>query len=463
MSVPDAETAGPTARRGRRAAIGEAVFPVAAPSRARPLPRAAAYLAAFLAGIAYLVLIPAGRSHLFRVWAEDGKEWLSDAARDVPLSHLFDPLGGYFHAVPRVLAQAVVTVLPVDLWAVGMAVGAAAVRVGCALLVFHVARGHVPSSVARFAIAASVVLLPTGNSDTVNNAANLHWFLFFALCWTMLWRPRTRAGSAGAILFTAAAGLSVPLGLVLSPLAIARIVLLPRWRDKTSGLVLLVTAGAVLAVAIGADRPRAEVDAGALALSAATRSTLVMLIGPQAAGDLIVASGGRLWPIVAATAAAMLVVLGLAGAAFALGRPPERVLLAGLVLLGALCGVASLAVNWQDFLAVHDELRTPRYSTLPALLLFAALVVSLVVIARRRRPVAIAAGALVGILVVGGAAWQLADDPQAPGSPVVDGITWEDALDDARTDCREIGHENVKVAILPHDGWTAVLPCDLLD
>ena len=456
-------SAEPPARRIRRVAVADALFPVAAPYAARPRALAAAYAASFVAGVAYLVLIPAGRSHLFRMWAEDGKEWLSDAARDIPFSHLFDPLGGYFHVVPRVLAQIVVTVLPVDLWALGMAVGSAAVRVGCALLVFHAARGHVPSPGARFAIAASVVLLPTGNSDTINNAANLHWFLFFTLCWTMLWHPRTRVGVAGMLMFTAVAALSVPLGIALVPLAVGRIVLLPRWRDKAAGILVVATSAAVLAVAIGADRPRSEIDAGALALSAAARSMLVMLIGPQAAGDLIVASAGALWPIAAATAASTLLVVGLAAAGFAAGRPSERMLIAVLVLLGASCGVASLAMNWRDFLSVHDELRTPRYSTLPALLLFAAVVVSIVVIARCRRAPAVTAAALIGVLVTGGAVWQLSYDPQSPGAPGVTGVTWEDSLDAARTDCLMTGHENVKVVIPPHDGWTSVLPCDLLD
>lgn len=82
-------------------------------------------------------------------------------------------------------------------------------------------------------MASTVVLLPAGNWDTINNAANLHWFLFFTLMWAMLYRPVGRAATTVATAFIALAALSVPLAVVLTPLAAMRL-FLPRWRDRVA-------------------------------------------------------------------------------------------------------------------------------------------------------------------------------------------------------------------------------------
>ncbi|GAA4769277.1 hypothetical protein [Microbacterium gilvum] len=446
-----------TARRGRRAVVADATFPAAASA---PRGRLLVQIAAVLAAVAYLVLIPAGRAHLFRIWAEDGKEWLSDAALDAPFTHLLDPLGGYFHVIPRLVAQ-VVALLPVEWWAAGMAAGAAVVRALCALTVFHAARGHVPSAPARFAIAAALIVLPAGNDETIGNTANLHWFLFATLVWVLLARWETRTSAAIATAGAALLALSVPLAIVLTPLAIVRIVVLPRRRDRVPGIAVLAASAVVLTAQLAMTRPRSEVDVLALIASALVRGPLVTLLGPQASAWLIERT--PIWCVVAATAAAVVLVVSLAAFALRRGRVSERVLVAGLLALACFCGTFSLSSNWQDFLAVDDELRTARYSTLPGLLLSAALVVSLVVLLRRRRVVGVVVAAVVGALVLTGAIWQLATPLESPDSPATLGITWEEGLDRAAEDCERIGDSRVKVVIMPHDAWTAIVPCALLE
>lgn len=460
-AVSGAEREQPTARLDRKSAAAAALFPEApVPDERRRGRTLLASLLGFIAGAAYLVLVPAGRSHLFRIWAEDGKDWLSDAVMNPPLTMLFDPLGGYFHLVPRLLAQAVAA-LPIEHWAIGMAVGAAAVRAATAVAVFHVARGHVSSRWARAVLAAVIIVAPAGNAETINNAANLHWFLFVLLAWLLLWRAQTRRGAAVAVCAVLLLCWSVPLAVVLLPLAVARAVLLP-WRDKLLGIVLMVATLPVVSMLVGSDRPRSSFDAFDVAVSAFIRGPLVTLIGPQAATDLIVASDGRLATILlAGVCAAALLGWMIIGASIG-ARPSERFLMLGLIALAAVYGTLSLVSNWQDFLAVQYELRTSRYSALPSLLLTSAVVVAAAVLVRHRSRRTLLVGGAVAVIFAVGVVWQVAYPQDRPASPMARGITWSLGIEQARDECGTFDEDSVGITIMPHDRWEAVVPCELL-
>jgi hypothetical protein len=138
---------------------------------------------------------------------------------------------GYLQLVPRLIAQFVVY-LPLRDAAAAFAIMGALVTVGCAFFVFHASRGHIRSAVLRFVLALAVVLLPVAQLEIADSGVNSPWYLLFALFWAVLWRPRSRAGMAGAAavgFFTAA---STTMSVVFAPLLLARVIALPRLREN---------------------------------------------------------------------------------------------------------------------------------------------------------------------------------------------------------------------------------------
>ena len=168
------------------------------------------------------------------IYAEDLGVFLVQA-----LQHpwpLLVPDVGYIELVPRLIAQ-FVSYLPLRDAAAAFAIIGALVTAGCALFIFHASAGHVRSPVLRLVLALAVVLLPVAQLEIADSAVGTPWYLLFALFWAVLWRPRTRAGMAGAAavgLFTAA---STPMSVVFAPLLLARVIALPRLREHA------VTAG----------------------------------------------------------------------------------------------------------------------------------------------------------------------------------------------------------------------------
>jgi hypothetical protein len=149
---------------------------------------------------------------------------------------LLVPSGGYIELVPRLIGQ-FASYLPLRDAAAAFAIIGALVTAGCALFIFHVSAGHVRSPVLRFVLALAVVLLPVAQLEIADSAVGTPWYLLFALFWAVLWRPRTRAGMAGAAavgFFTAA---STTMSVVFAPLLLARVIALPRLREHA------VTAG----------------------------------------------------------------------------------------------------------------------------------------------------------------------------------------------------------------------------
>jgi hypothetical protein len=168
------------------------------------------------------------------IYAEDLNVFLVQA-----LQHPWPLLvgyAGYLQLVPRLIAQFVVY-LPLRDAAAAFAIIGALVTTGCALFIFHASAGHVRSAVLRLVLALAVVLLPVAQLEIADSAVNCPWYLLFALFWAVLWRPRTRAGMAGAAavgFFTAA---STTMSVVFAPLLLARVIALPRLREHA------VTAG----------------------------------------------------------------------------------------------------------------------------------------------------------------------------------------------------------------------------
>jgi hypothetical protein len=401
----------------------------------------------------YLLLTPAGGSHLTHVWAEDGARFLIDALTRPIGVNLVMPYAGYLHLVPRLCAQLAV-LLPIGPVAAGLTVLAAAVRAGIALLVHAATAGHVEARWARLGLAAAVVLLPASNGEALNNLADLHWFLLYGAFWALLWRPasRSRAVLAAVVALLAAASSTLVLGLV--PLAAARIAL-PRWRDRLVAVGFAIGALAQAAAMVAGRQRTASVqpfDVRQAMLAALMRVPLVTFSGPDPVSWLT--RWGGWWPAVLA----LLCALAVAATGILRGGVARRFVVIAALLASASSILAELYVNWWPGLRVDRPgvvMVSERYSTAPCLFLLTAVVVGLDAWPWRGRlgsvgrfaiPVVMAAS-VCGQLVIGN--WQLR------------GPNWHDSLAVAARQCAD--GRPVGIVQLDPPGWHFGLPCAVLE
>jgi len=248
----------------------------------------------------------------------------------------------------------------------------------------------------------SVLLLPVAQLEIADNGVNSIWYLLVGLFWAALWRPRSHAGAWVAAVVALAAAASSSLALLYVPLFVARILVLPRRAHEQAatlgwalGSVLQITV--MLTSHVSRFSPRDPLNAVVFygrdvllpALGWHNSWHLRGLIGPNGATVLIAGlitvalvfacatQGRRCW-IFVVTAVATGLALTLVTAAFAWGGPGQL-----------------------DTVAVEHG---SRYSTVPILLLVAALIVSVDSFARRwwPRPKAVLAVAvLVAVLAAG--------------------------------------------------------------
>ena len=223
--------------------VRDSLFPATERDRAlHPSAAVVGYLLAALAGFS-IDLWWSGPGITSRVWAEDGTVFLSAAYRTRYFAALASPYAGYLQVLPRSVA-AITTAFPVRDAALVLAASAAAVRAAVSLFVFRASSGHLRSTAVRAMLASSVVLLPVGGLEVLDNIANLHWFLTFAAFWAVLWRPARRSECALAAVVVMVAVGSDPLTALLLPIVVLRAIALRRWRDQ------LVTLGFAVAGAV---------------------------------------------------------------------------------------------------------------------------------------------------------------------------------------------------------------------
>jgi hypothetical protein len=335
-----------------------------------------------------------------RVYAEDPGFYLP-AALAHPW-HLLASYGGYLQLIPRLIAQ-IAALLPIQHASVVFAVGGALVASGCALFAYHASSGHVSSRWLRALIGLSVLLLPVAQLEIADNGVNTIWYLLVALFWAALWRPRSAAGAWVAAVVAFATAASSTLGLVYAPLFVARVLVLPR-RSRDQAATLGWALGSLLQVIVivtshlSRFSPHDPLNAvlfygrDVLLPSLGWHNSWHVrdLIGPNGAtvlvGGLIavvlvsaVATQPRRCQVFVVTAMATGLVFAALTSAFAWGGPGQ---------------LETVAVE-------HGA----RYSTVPILLLVAALIVAAESFARRWWPRPKAIAAVVVLVAVLGAGW----------------------------------------------------------
>jgi len=364
---------------------------------ALPLAQAAALA---LGALVMLVRIGGPRPSWDRAYAEDPGLYLP-AALAHPW-HLLQSYGGYLQLVPRVIAQ-VAALLPIRHASVAFAVGGALVASGCALFVYHASAGHVSSRWLRVVLGLSVLLLPVAQLEIADNGVNTIWYLLIALFWAALWRARSRAGAWVAAIVAFAAAASNSLALLYAPLFVARALVLPR-RGREQAATIGWALGSVLQVFI-------IVTSHVSRLSPRDPLNAVVFYSR----DVLLPSLG--WHI----SWHLRDLIGLNGAALLAGGLFAAVLIAAVASQGRRCQVfvVTAVATGLVFTAVTsafawggpgllDTVRVEhgaRYSTVPILLLVAAVIVSADSLACRWWPRPKAVVAVAVLVAVLGAGW----------------------------------------------------------
>jgi hypothetical protein len=390
-------------RQALRAGVGE-LFPPPAepPDPGAGLPRWAVVLiqiAVIALGAVVMLVRVGGRPVWETVYAEDPGIYLPWALGHP--WHLFEAYGGYLQLVPRLIGQ-VAALLPVRDASVPFAVGGALVASGCALFTYHASAGQVSSRKLRVLLGLSVLLLPVAQLEIADTGVNSIWYLLAVLFWAALWRPRSRTGAvvAGVVAFAAAA--STSLAFVLAPLFLARAVSVPRRireHAATAGWALGCALQVVVIAAGHQSRfiPRNPINA----VLFYAHDVLLPALGWHLSWHLRGAIGVEGATVLVGGLIAVVLAAGLATQARRCQVFVVTAVLTGLVFSGITSAIAWGGPNQQLTVAVEHG---ARYSTVPILLLVAAVIVVADAYAGRwwPRPKAVVAiTALVAVLAVG--------------------------------------------------------------
>ncbi|MRX45296.1 hypothetical protein [Agromyces kandeliae] len=393
------------------------------------------------------------------LWAEDGTFFLGDALDADPVSVLLQPYQGYLHLVPRIIAGAVVSVVPVEGYAIAMTVGSCLVVGAVSAVVFLCARSVVVWLPARIAIGALTFLAPAAGWEVLGNAANLHWYLLWLAPWLLLAVPRRRSTAILLGVVGLAAALTEIQMLLFLPL------LAWRFRDPNRWIVGAgVVIGSALQVAAVLLSPR---DAGA----ETSPPFLSTVQGYLYHAPMEAVFPSRQWK------AAWVIHFGWWGAALVMlpflaalvwvlwrGIAVERIAAAALAAGSVIAWSAAYVLNSNpDFfyseipvaLAVH--LHLTRYGVVPASYLLALVVLATSVAWRagvlRRTSAVVLVGAVVLTVVA-------AIVPQP--SVRADGPDWAPEIPPARSACTvDEPPGRTAIAIAP-EGWLVQVPCERL-
>jgi hypothetical protein len=224
---------------------------VFAPAPDRPVRAEGVALAAggVLLGTAVGLVRQPGIGAFDTVWAEDGQIFLSGAVDKGLVGAIATPYAGYYHLVPRLLAELAALVGPGAVPGV-LAVESALCTALAALLVYVASGAHLRGWLSRLLVSAVVVAMPLAN-EVPDSIANLHWIGLYAVFWVLLWTPR---GIAGRIVGVTVVGLvtgSDILVLAYLPLALLRATRrMPDGRRDRYGLLLAGVLGTGLAIQV---------------------------------------------------------------------------------------------------------------------------------------------------------------------------------------------------------------------
>ena len=353
--------------------------PPARPALAERLGSLAVQLVALAAGTLLLLVRISGRPAWDGINTEDVDVFLAQA-----LAHPWhlQSYGGYLELVPRLIGQ-IVSLLPIRYAAAGFAVSGALIASGCGLLAYHASAPLISARWLRVLLGLSVLLLPVAQLEIADNGVNTPFYLLVALFWAVLWRPRSWAGASVAAVVAFATVASSPLALLFAPLLAARAIVVPhRIRENavTVGWAIgcLLQAPFILASHVS----RTAHAAPANSVTYLTRDVIRPALGWHLAWQLRAAFGPDGATLIVGVLLA--VILGLAVATQA---RQCRVFVVTAVATGLVFTFVAATLSWLPSQRVTLGMEPgARYSTLPILLIDAAVIVSADACARRWGP-----------------------------------------------------------------------------
>jgi hypothetical protein len=186
--------------------------------------------ALILAAAAIQLLRQGGTPPWTSLYAEDSKIFLPRGIQ-APVGSLFREYAGYLELVPQLIGDLAGRVPLLAAPAV-FAVGGALISAGMAVFVYHASSGYISSRWLRVLLGCSVILLAPSLLEVANNGVNCSWYLMFGLFWALLWRPRSVGGMALAAVIAFAAMASNFVALLFLPMAVTRVLALPRLREQ---------------------------------------------------------------------------------------------------------------------------------------------------------------------------------------------------------------------------------------
>jgi hypothetical protein len=389
------------------------------------------------------------------LWAEDGRVFLTGALQDFP-GTFFEQNGGYLHVVPRTITG-IVALLPVRDAAAGMAVGSAAAIALIAGFVYVASSEVFESRIARFVLAATVLLVPVPGHELLANTTNLHFYLLFACFWALLWQAETpiALGARGAVIVATA--LSDPISALFLPLAIVAPLARRSGRALVVSGLFLASLLVQFAVIAGGARPERNwgFRLGALPDVFSLRVAGGLLVGDRFLGDAW-AAYGRAFAYGAFLAVATVITVLLV-------RSDRRTIAFALISLGyaglffcvQLVGRGTGGIDPE----VHgSRLDAARYILLPFLLVTTTILV-LVDRGRARRHASRGwawgrRAALLWLVALLAVNYSVTNDRSR-------GPRWDRELMDARTTCATTHKVSARVLVAPSPPrvWFATIPC----
>lgn len=183
-----------------------------------------------------------------QLWAEDGPVFVGQALRS-GWAGLFEPYAGYFHLLPRLVANIFASVVPLDV--LPLALGLSAISL-TGLAVYLVATARVPVA-HRWLYGLALVLVPH-DGEVFGTITNLQWFVAVVLFTLVLqtparsWRDGLRDGAIALV-----CGLTGPFAILIVPLLALRYLLVvrPTRYDLPAFAILVATAAAALMMYAG--------------------------------------------------------------------------------------------------------------------------------------------------------------------------------------------------------------------
>ena len=390
------------------------------------------------------------------IWAEDGTIFLNDAISGKPLEHLFAGYMGYLQFVPRLIADAAVSLAPIDSVAVFVNLSACAIAGLCAALVYWCAQDVVPARALRFVLAAITIGAPLLPIEVLGNAANVHWIFIWTMLWVLLYLPRTRVGAWLLGLVAVICALSDIQLLFLVPLFLVRRRSALAWPPRI-GLAVGLLAQIVTSLV----SPRSSHSGG---LGGAIRA----YIGQTGLASYI--PDAKLLDAALGHLAVLWLALAIAPFAVAFvyvlrrGSWLQRITVIYLVPGSAVLWTADSYLNGYGGAALTPHAFSfVRYAVVPSMMLLASVVVAAqILLSRSSRP-----GRVVGAVAAVAVVTLLAVHFVPYDSNRSHGPAWDTAIDHAQTACESAAPSaSQPITTAPKYGtvrWVFTVPCSRLD